>query len=274
MTAKLLTSIEQWGELLKRYQQKETLCNNYMMLAEMESLINGGSLSVLENNNNLFLLQKKEKCSRVYYYLNCMNESFDIDIENDLVVEIIFRQNKGLPEQELEFLSRCGFVMYKRRDQYSGSYKEMRLRSHATGIVVREATSIEEVKCSCELFNKVFDAYSGDYISDKDIHSLFEAKAIHVATDIKGLFLGALHQTIINNTAWISHLAVIDKARGKGVGKALLDSFVENNKREGKGRYMLWVQSKNATAKKMYQDKGFIPVGKSTLSMIKIKQTQ
>ena len=192
MTAKLLTSIEQWGELLKRYQQEETLCNNYMMLAEMESLINAGSLSVLENNNNLFLLQKKEKCSRVYYYLNCMNESFDIDIENDLVVEIIFRQNKGLPEQELEFLSRCGFVMYKRRDQYSGSYKEMRLRSHATGIVVREATSIEEVKCSCELFNKVFDAYSGDYISDKEIHSLFEAKAIHVATDIKGLFLGEL----------------------------------------------------------------------------------
>ena len=37
MTAKLLTSIEQWGELLKRYQQEETLCNNYMMLAEMEA---------------------------------------------------------------------------------------------------------------------------------------------------------------------------------------------------------------------------------------------
>lgn len=269
MAAKTLMSIEQWNELRNKYQQKDTLCNNYMMHAELEEKINAGSLSVLDNKNNLFLFQKKKKCSRVYYYLNNMKESFDIDIKDDLVVEIIFRQDKGLPKQELEYLSKCGFVLNIRRDQYSGTYKEMRSPTLAPGIVVRKATSMEEVRCSCELFNKVFDVFSGDYISSEEIHSLFETDSILVATDIKGTYLGALHQTIIRNTAWISHVAVVETARGMGVGKALLDTFVELNKCNGKGRYMLWVQNQNTGAVIMYQHKGFKYVGKSTISMIK-----
>lgn len=269
MTAKTLTSVEQWNELLNDYQHKETLCNNFMMPTEIEGLINSGCLSVVGSEKNLFLLHRKAKYSRVYYYLNSLDESHTINIEDDLVVEILFRQDKGLPQSEIEFFSKNGYQMNKRRDQYSGTYKNLQPPTLATDIIVRKVLSIEEAKCSCELFNKVFDVYSGDYISNEEIDSLFETGSILVATDIKGSFLGALHQTVIRKTAWISHVAVVETARGGGVGKALLDTFVELNKCNGKGHYMLWVQSQNSGAVSLYQHKGFKPVGKSTISMIK-----
>ena len=61
-------------------------------------------------------------------------------------------------------------------------------------------------------------------------------------------------------------------ARGKGVGKALVDAFVERNKnpeKMEKTRYQLWVQRQNEAAVKMYQNKGFKYINKSTISLIK-----
>lgn len=269
MESKALTSIEQWNELQKRYQHKDTLCNNFMMPAEVEGLINAGCLSVWGNEQNLFLLQKKAKCSRVYYYLNSLDEFCNIDIEDSLVLEILFRQDKGLPQSEIEYFSQNGYQMNKLRDQYSGTYKTMNAPSQINQVQIREANSLEEVKISCELFNRVFDNYSGDYITEEEIPILYDKGMIIVATDSNNNYLGALHQTIIKTTSWISHISVIEEARGKGVGKALLDTFVEYNKCEGRGRYMLWVQSQNTVAINMYQHKGFKSTGKSTISMIK-----
>lgn len=271
MVAKTLTSIEQWNELLSNYQQKDTLCNNYNMPAEIEKLINVGRLSVLECKNNLFLLHQKAKCRRVYYYLNNLEESFNMKVEDDLVVEILFRQEKGLPQSEIDYFSKNGFQLNKRRDQYSGTYKTLIASSLTNGVLIRKANSLEEVKISCNLFNRVFDNYSGDYITEEEIPVLYDEGSIIVATDYTGIFLGALHQTIVKTTAWVSHIAVIEEARGKGVGKSLLNTFVEWNKCDGHGRYMLWVQSQNTAAIDMYLRKGFKSIGKSTISMIKIK---
>lgn len=272
MTAKLLTSIEQWNGLLNIYQHKETLCNNYMMPTEIEGLIHAGSLSVIECKNNLLLFHKKTKCSRLYYYLNSLDETYDINIGDELVVEILFRQDKGIPQSEIDYFSKNGFQLNKRRDQYSGTYKALTTRSIINGILTRQANSLEEVKKSCDLFNRVFDNYSGDYVTEDEIQKLHNEGGIIVATDHSGHYLGALHQTIVKTTAWLSHIAVIEKARGKGIGKALLDTYIEWNKCDGKGRYMLWVQSQNTAAVNMYQHKGFKYTGKSTISMIKIKR--
>ena len=64
----------------------------------------------------------------------------------------------------------------------------------------------------------------------------------------------------------------MEHARGKGVGKALVDAFVERNQnpeKKEKTRYQLWVQRQNEAAVKMYQNKGFKYINKSTISLIK-----
>ena len=88
--------------------------------------------------------------------------------------------------------------------------------------------------------------------------------------DNESRFLGALHQTVENNVAWVSHLAVKESARGHHVGQALLNAFVEQNMVTEKSRYMLWVQHQNENAVCMYEKKGFKYIGKSSLSLIKL----
>ena len=83
----------------------------------------------------------------------------------------------------------------------------------------------------------------------------------------KALFF--VHQTIEKGVAWISHVAVTEQARGKGVGKALMEAFIERNHADEKSRYMLWVQRQNVPAVNMYQQKGFKYINKSTISLIK-----
>ena len=67
----------------------------------------------------------------------------------------------------------------------------------------------------------------------------------------------------------LGHVAVVENARGRGVGKALVDTFVEWNKDTDKTRYQLWVQRQNKAAVNMYLNKGFKYVNKSTISLIK-----
>ena len=131
------------------------------------------------------------------------------------------------------------------------------------------AETIDEISWSCSLFNDSFDHLSGDYISDDNYNDLLLNKQIIVAKDDNGVLLGALHQTIDKGVAWISHVAVTLEARGKHVGQALLDEFIEKNYTTEKQRYMFWVQQQNTVAVNMYEKKGFKYLNKSTISLIK-----
>ena len=128
---------------------------------------------------------------------------------------------------------------------------------------------MSEVQWACQLFNVTFDRYSGDFIPEESYGGLLATDSILVAVDDIGNRVGALHQTVERNVAWISHVAVVPAARGHHVGAALVDAFVERNHTSDKSRYMLWVQQQNTAAVAMYKKKGFTNLGKSTLSLIK-----
>ena len=155
------------------------------------------------------------------------------------------------------------------RDQYAAVYKDLAPAGSYDQVVVRTAVDLDEVQWACQLFNDLFDPYSGDFITDQMHRQLLDSGSILLAADARGNRLGALHQTIERNVAWISHVAVVPDARGRHVGKALVDDFVERNHATDKSRYMLWVQQQNTAAVAMYRNKGFTCLGKSTLSLIR-----
>ena len=141
------------------------------------------------------------------------------------------------------------------------------------GVITELANNIDQVKTACELFNASFDALSGDFIPESAYEGLLLSNSILIAWDIeKKTIYGALHQVKEGSVNVIGHVAVIKEARGRGVGKALIDTFVEwnkNNENTEKTRYQLWVQRQNEAAVKMYQNKGFKYINKSTISLIK-----
>lgn len=262
--------------IVDQYKRKGCLNNDYIY-TEAADLIIHDKLYEYCGINNAFLFVVKDKCLRVYYYLNDLNETYCFDIEEDLVTEIIFRGNQGTPNEEIEYLSKCGFRLNLRRDQFGGVYKDLQTPRLIGGVTVDKATTLDEVAFACELFNDSFDHYSGDFIAKDVYESLYTDGAIIIAKDFQGNIAGALHQTVERGVAWISHVAVVENYRGQGVGQALLDTFVEWNSNiepglKPKSRYMLWVQAQNAAAVGMYQKKGFKYMNKSTISMIRVSE--
>ena len=271
-----VNEFNRYQAIVDQYKRKGCLSNDYIY-TEAADLIFHDKLYEYCGINNAFLFVVKDKCLRVYYYLNDLNETCWFDIKEDLVTEIIFRGNLGTPNEEIEYLSKCGFSLNLRRDQYGGVYKDLQTPRLIKGVTIAKATTMDEVAFACELFNDSFDHYSGDYIAKEVFETLLADGAIIIAKDFQGNIAGALHQTVERGVAWISHVAVVEKYRGQGVGQALLDTFVEWNSNiepelKSKSRYMLWVQAQNAAAVGMYQKKGFKYMNKSTISMIKVSE--
>lgn len=263
-----LTTIEQYHDIVESYSLKGCLSNDYLQ-ARAEGLIACGLLSAEWTDNNAYLLEGKDGFYRLYYYLNDLEADDKPQFPSDVVTEILYRGSARYPETEVTFLERMGFKPNLVRDQYAAVYRDMAPAGENKEVTVRPALDMGEVQWACQLFNSTFDRYSGDFIPEESYGGLLADGSILVAVDHIGNTLGALHQTVERNVAWISHVTVMPAARGHHVGSALVDAFVERNHTGDKSRYMLWVQQQNTAAVAMYKKKGFTSLDKSTLSLIK-----
>ena len=254
--------------LVEKYNQKNCHSNDYIQ-KEAEELIVAQRLYVEEYADNLFFFVDKGIGKRVYYYINNLTELADFSQYKDLVIEILFRGEA--PEHLVKYFSHCGFKVNLIRDQYAAMYKDILTNVGTTSeVMVNMADSLEEVALSSTLFNNSFDHLSGDFISENEYETLLKNRSIIVARAADThQFLGALHVRMEGKVVVLGHVAVVEDARGKGVGKALVDAFVEWNKDTDKTRYQLWVQRQNKAAVNMYLNKGFKYVNKSTISLIK-----
>ncbi len=271
MRLKKIESFSRYQEIIERYGQKGCASNDYIQ-REAADLIIHDNLYEYSGEKNVFLLVKKDGFWRVYYYLNDFDEVLLLDDEV-LETEILFRGNLGEPADVVAYLEKCGFKCHLVRDQYAGMYKDLKPAAQNDEIIVQPAQTLLGVQASFDLFNQSFDKYSGDYVLPEVYEGLLANNSVLLAwrkNEGEAQFLGALHQTVENNVAWVSHVAVKEAARGHHVGQALLDAFVERNMVSEKSRFMLWVQHQNEAAVSMYEKKGFKYVGKSSLSMIKL----
>ena len=214
------------------------------------------------------LLVQKDGFSRVYYYINNIEELLELP-ESELVTEILFR-GENAPEAEVKWLESMGFKKNLVRDQYFAKYSSLTQPILIKGVKIEIATDIEDVLWATRLFNASFDKWSGDYIPEAQAPLLIQEKAILIAKDMEGNRLGALQFELRQGACWLNHVAVVPEARGKKVGRGLTEAYIEQGHVDGNSRYMLWVQRQNVSAVAMYRNKGFAPMNKSTLSMIKL----
>lgn len=268
---KKVDSIIIYKDIVDKYSKKGTLTNSYLQ-NEAADLIVHDALFVDQYTSNVFFYVKRDAGMRLYYYINDLSEDADFNAYSDLVIEILFRNNT-LPSEEVDYFLARGFRKNVVRDQYSGVYKNLEKAAyHAPEIRIESAQSVSDVEKACLLFNSSFDALSGDYIPEnKDKYDyLRENQHMLIAYDYENKqFLGALHQDWDRGVNVLKHVAVVSSARGKGVGRALLDAFIERNHKSEDTRYMLWVQQQNEAAVRMYRNKGFQFINKSTISLIK-----
>ena len=268
MKLKKIETFSRYEEIVDLYNQKGCWSNDYIQ-TEAEFLINKGLFFEYCGNSNGFLFVQKDGFLRVYYYVNDPTEIVLFE-GGEFVTEVLYRGFQGEPKEQIEYLQLCGFQRHLTRDLMSARYVDFIDVVHDSGLLIGDAVSLNEVKWAAELFNSVFDKWSGDFISPADYERLLETNAMLLAKDAQGNLLGAFESGVEKNVNWLRHFAITESARGRGVGKALLNAVIEKGHVDEKSRYMLWVQHQNEIAVKMYENKGFKYSGKSSLSMIKL----
>lgn len=262
-----IDSFEQYCQLVERYNRKGRFTNDYLQNEAADLIIHDRLYSICGLDNTLLLVQK-DGFSRVYYYINNPEEPLVLP-ESELVTEILFR-GENAPEAEVQWLERIGFKKNLVRDQYFAKYASLMQPVLIEGVKIDIATTIDDVLWAIRLFNASFDKWSGDFIPEAEAQLLMQEKAILMATDSDGKRLGALHFEKRQGACWLNHVAVVPEARGKKIGRGLVEAYIEQGHVDDNSRYMLWVQRQNVSAVAMYRNKGFTPMNKSTLSMIKL----
>lgn len=262
-----INSFHQYEQLVDQYSRKGRLTNDYLQNEAADLIIHNQLFSV-EGNDNAFLFVQKEGFYRMYYYINNTAEQLLLPNE-ELVTEILFRGD-NTPEDEVKFLENMGFSLHLVRDQYFAKYSSLNHSAFNEGLKIDIASNEDDVIWAIHLFNSSFDKWSGDYISEAKAKLLILENAILIAKDKNGNRLGALHFEIRQGVCWLNHVAVLAEARGHKVGQGLLESYIEQGHKDSESRYMLWVQRVNSVAVNMYRNKGFVPMNKSTLSMIRL----
>jgi ribosomal protein S18 acetylase RimI-like enzyme len=257
----------QYIQVLEQYNRKGRLTNDYLQNEAADLIIHDRLFAVCGQDNALLLVQK-EGFYRVYYYINNTDERLELPKE-ELVTEILFR-GENAPEAEVKWLEDMGFKKNLVRDQYFAKYASLTQPILIEGVKIEIATVVDNALWAIRLFNNSFDKWSGDYIPEAQAQLLIQKKAILVAKDMDGNRLGALQFELKQGACWLNHVAVVPEARGKKVGRGLTEAYIEQGHVDDNSRYMLWVQRQNVSAVAMYRNMGFVPMNKSTLSMIKL----
>lgn len=257
----------QYIQVLERYNRKRRFSNDYLQNEAADLIIHDRLFAICGQDNALLLVQK-EGFYRLYYYINNIDERLELP-ESELVTEILFR-GENAPEAEVKWLADMGFKKNLIRDQYFAKYSSLSAPIMLFDAKIELAQTIEEVRWAVRLFNDSFDKWSGDFVSDDMCELLFAGQQVLVAKDMSGKLYGALHFENRQGACWLNHVAVVPEARGKKIGRGLTEAYIEQGHVDDNSRYMLWVQRQNVSAVAMYRNKGFTPMNKSTLSMIKL----
>lgn len=262
-----IETFEQYSQLVERYNRKGRITNDYLQ-NEAADLIIHDNLFAVYGEDNVALLVQKDGFQRLYYYINNTDEKLDLP-QGEYVTEILFR-GEHASEAEVSWLEDLGFKKNLIRDQYFAKYSSLSQPVFFGGLKIEIATAIDDALWATKLFNASFDKWSGDFIPDVMALLLIQEQAILMAKDINGNRLGALHLGKEKGVTWLHHVAVVDSARGMGVGRGLVEAYIEQGHVDDNSRYMLWVQRQNTAAVNLYKKKGFAPMNKSTLSMIRL----
>lgn len=258
---------EQYVQLVERYNRKGRITNDYLQ-NEAADLIIHDSLFAVCRENNLALLVQKDGFQRLYYYINNPDEKLELP-QGEYVTEILFR-GEHAPEAEVKWLENLGFKKNLIRDQYFAKYSSLSQPVFIGGLKIGITATIDDAIWAINLFNASFDKWSGDFIPEAMASLLIQEQAVLMAKDNNGNRLGALHLGKEKGVTWLHHVAVAENARGMGVGLGLVEAYIEQGHVDDNSRYMLWVQRQNSPAVNLYKKKGFTPMNKSTLSMIKL----
>ncbi|MDP2313528.1 MAG: GNAT family N-acetyltransferase [Pseudomonadota bacterium] len=112
-------------------------------------------------------------------------------------------------------------------------------------------------------FARLFPELTAHHAPPSEARWTAEMVATTLIADEGGAAVGYLYGQPLVDTAYIRHVVVAPHARGRGVGKALLDTAGEGFRARGLTRWCLNVRPDNVAALRLYASVGMAPIFES-----------
>jgi GNAT superfamily N-acetyltransferase len=268
LAPQLIDNLELVNQLISDFTRKKCITNNYLLISQLESLINSKNLYVVVGNDNLILLVDRIISFQVYYHINNLEEQIFANTQKPLMMEIVFKGDQ--PSIIKEFWKRNGFVEHLTRINLALTYKQKgEFENTNNNLRIKIADNEFESKSTTYLFENDLDRYTGDLKTYEEINQYVKNRNILCAY-YENEFCGALQFEFKQSICWLGHIAIDSKFRGKGIANYLVSTYIELNKQTEDSKYQLWVIDNNLPALNLYYKFGFKHTGKSTVSMLKL----
>lgn len=247
-----ITSIKELNDLILPYFKKGVLTNNFLKLEDYDIYIKENSLFFEKIGKNLFFFRNINGINNIYFYINEENKCV---FPKNSVVE--FLENN---ENITNFFYNNNFHKVKVR-------REMKLIDFSN---LDEKTN--PMIANEEELEKILDVitanFNGIYGCIPSIYELKKNKIL-VNRDRDGNIDGVVHFKNEKSVSNILHISVVEDKRGQGVGKGLLNSYV-NYARKDCTEFRLWVNNDNYNAIEFYLKNGYSFTGRESIVMSNI----
>ena len=214
------------------------------------------NFKVAKTSNSLIFIDKSNNISigRLFYFFvgNNVNYDFkfDFDFDFDLVCDVL-TQNP-LNEKLLDFFNINGFKSYAQLKKMSMIKTPLNLPNKNCAISIAKIKDLNTLNI---LFKKNFDRFSERPPDINEIESAINNENIYCKFDNLGNILGFYWYRNFKFLSELRYIFVINRYRGLGLGKELLNSYLFNTSKINKKQ--LWVLDNNLSAINLYLKYGY-----------------
>ena len=225
---------DSYADLQKRYPR--TICNDYMMPADLRKRFDSGIMEVAADDRALFLFESREGFTKLHFRL--MDTSAKLKSREGTIAAYLTYREGNSPEDAAGWLLEQGFKKIKS------------LRRHTATNIVGDLTTDGVDRASADEAYFMLGEYFGAAEADLPCRELFEG-ALCIRSEervpVGTIYLGRP-----------SILAVAPEARGDGVGRRLYRAYAAIKiSEDNKSLFHEWVSPDNAESLAMFKSLGF-----------------
>nr|WP_302141647.1 GNAT family N-acetyltransferase [uncultured Schaedlerella sp.] len=261
-----------YKNVVSYYMTSKTISNCFLMEKKAKELINEKKLLALQWKDNLFLFEGEQSFYRMYYFINDIDCIEFLKLDYPIVVELPFNKIFSIKYKlQNDILRRMGFYLARKSARMLAYTTDIKTSKNIKNFFIRCARE-NELEIILYFLYKTFDRMFSFLPTKKQLSELIQKKYVWICYNGKEL-VGIINYDVIGKTAWLRHILVVEKERGKGIGGILLDWFytILKNKVE---KFMHWVDLSNIIAIRMYKKSGYIFDGRMANEYINTLNTE
>lgn len=238
-------------------RKQRAITNCFLMSNQIKALVELHKLYILEVDSNFYLFEKEDDFYRVYYFICDVGHIEPLKAELPMVIEFPYKASLADKQlEEISLIERLGFSLARKSARMSMKASDVQIcKMPFQDKIYIEYAKADEADFISSFLKDTFNKMFAFLPTNDQVKKLISSENILVCY-YEGKPAGIVNMEIVNNIAWIRHIAVVDVYRGIGLGRIMLNSY-QSRLKDKVNEFMHWVDLSNKSAISMYKKAGY-----------------